>query len=235
MIALPEVAGLMNRKADPACFQPPEQDPFIAACQRIAAQHSLWLHMGSTPTKGPGTRLLNHSVLINDRGEIAAEYDKIHLFDVQLDGGKPILESSRFAAGDKAVVAQTPWGPMGMSVCYDLRFPVLYRTYAQQGAVLLFVPSAFTVPTGAAHWETLLRARAIENGAFVVAAAQCGQHMDGRRTYGHSMIVGPWGEVVADMEDAIGLQSVTLDISGATAARSQIPSLVHDRDYSGPD
>ena len=145
--------------------------------------NGLWIHTGSTPVLGPDGRYLNHSTLINAAGRIVAEYDKIHLFDVAIEGQAPIGESRRFAPGDRAVLAETPWGPFAMSICYDLRFPYLYRAYAQAGAVMMFIPSAFTVPTGRAHWDVLLRARAIETGAFVLAAAQAGHHADGRETW----------------------------------------------------
>jgi len=227
LLALPEVAGLMNRTADPGKAQVvgAGDDPFIAACRELAAKHGLWLHTGSTPVLGPDGRFLNHSTLIDAGGAIVAEYDKIHLFDVTLEGQEPIGESKRFAPGARAVVADTPWGPFGLSICYDLRFAYLYRAYAQAGAVLMFVPAAFTVPTGRAHWEVLLRARAIETGAFVLAPAQAGLHADGRTTYGHALAVGPWGEVLADLgEDAPAVQVIDLDLGAVTRARAQIPA-----------
>jgi len=227
LLALPEVAGLMNRAADPAKAQvvAADADPFIAACRELAAKHGLWLHTGSTPVLGPDGRYLNHSTLIDDAGGIVAEYDKIHLFDVTLEGQEPIGESKRFAPGMRAVVADTPWGPFGLSICYDLRFAYLYRAYAQAGAVLMFIPAAFTVPTGRAHWEVLLRARAIETGAFVLAAAQGGLHADGRTTYGHALAVGPWGEVMADLgEAAPALRVIDLDLGAVARARAQIPA-----------
>ena len=175
--------------------------------------------------RGPDWRFLNHATLIDATGGIVAEYDKIHLFDVALEGQAPIGESKRFAPGTRATLAQTPWGPFGLSICYDLRFPYLYRAYAQAGAVLMFIPSAFTVPTGQAHWKVLLRARAIETGAFVLAAAQVGHHADGRQTYGHALAVDPWGNVLADLGEAVPmLQLIDLDLSAVARARSQIPS-----------
>lgn len=235
MLALPEVAGMMNRRADPARdgIRIAQDDPFIAACQSIAIRHRLWIHIGSTPVAGGADgRLLNHSVLVDAGGQIVAAYSKIHLFDIMLNGRKPILESSRYAPGTEAVLAQTQWGPMGMSICYDLRFPGLYRDYAHQGARAMFIPSAFTVPTGAAHWEVLLRARAIETGSFVIAAAQSGPHEDGRETYGHSMVIDPWGQVLADMADGPGWMRVDLDLAKSDRVRSSIPALRHDRTYS---
>jgi predicted amidohydrolase len=227
LLALPEVAGLMNRNPETTRRQvvAAEHDPFIAACSALAAQYGLWIHTGSTPVLGPDGRFLNHSTLIDAAGGIVAEYDKIHLFDVTLEGQAPIGESKRFAPGDHAVLAETPWGPFGLSICYDLRFPYLYRAYAQAGAVLMFIPSAFTVPTGRAHWEVLLRARAIETGAFVLAAAQAGQHADGRVTYGHALAVGPWGEVLADLgETAPSVRVMDLDLAAVGRARAQIPA-----------
>jgi len=212
LLALPEVAGLMNRAPDPAKAQVVEAgaDPYIAACRELAAKHGLWIHSGSTPVLGPDGRYLNHATLIDDAGGIVAEYDKIHLFDVTLEGQEPIGESKRFAPGARAVVAETPWGPFGLSICYDMRFAYLYRA---------------TVPTGRAHWEVLLRARAIESGAFVLAAAQAGQHADGRTTYGHALAVGPWGEVLADLgEAAPALRVIDLDLAAVARARAQIPA-----------
>jgi predicted amidohydrolase len=227
MLVLPEVAGLMNRNPETSRRQvvAAGDDPFIGACREIAARHGLWLHTGSTPVLGPDGRFLNHSTLIDAKGVIVAEYDKIHLFDVTLEGQAPIGESKRFAPGTQAVIAQTPWGPMGLSICYDLRFAYLYRAYAQAGAVVMFIPSAFTVPTGQAHWEVLLRARAIETGAFVLAAAQAGHHADGRQTYGHALAVDPWGGVLADLgEEVPALRVVTLDLGAVGRARAQVPA-----------
>ena len=227
LLVLPEVAGLMNRNPETSRQQvvAADADPFIAACRDLAAKHGLWVHTGSTPVLGPDGRYLNHATLIDATGGIVGEYDKIHLFDVALEGQAPIGESKRFAPGMKAVLAQTPWGPFGLSICYDLRFPYLYRAYAQAGAVLMFIPSAFTVPTGQAHWEVLLRARAIETGAFVLAAAKAGHHADGRQTYGHALAVGPWGEVLADLGDAApAIQLIDLDLGAVARARAQIPA-----------
>lgn len=236
MLALPEVAGLMKRRIDPASdgVGPAAADPFLAACQRIAAAHRLWIHCGSTPVTGPADgRFLNHSALVNGDGAIVARYDKIHLFDMFPANAPPIRESRRYAPGDTGVLAPTPWGCIGMSICYDLRFPHLYRAYAQGGAVLMMIPSAFTVPTGQAHWEVLLRARAIETGAYVVAAAQIGEHEGGRRTYGHSMVVDPWGAVLLDMGGTdTGVAVVDLDMGAVASARARIPSLTHDRPYA---
>ncbi len=233
LLALPEGAGMLNRDRDDARRQIVDaaDDPFIAAARDAARRHGLWIETGSTPVRAPDGRFLNHADLIDAEGRIVASYDKIHLFDVFLDGRPASAESSRYAPGETAVLAATPWGPFGLSVCYDLRFPHLYRDYAKAGAAVLFVPSAFTVPTGEAHWEVLLRARAIETGAFVVAAAQVGQHDDGRTTWGHSLVVDPWGRVILDMGTEPGHAVVDLDLGLVTAARRQIPSLANERPY----
>jgi len=233
LLCLPEVAGLMNRNGEVARTQVVEagSDPFIAACRDLAAQHAMWIHIGSTPVLAPDGRFLNHSAVIDATGTIRATYDKVHLFDVAIEGQAPIGESKRFAPGEAAVVLDTPWGPWGLSICYDLRFPYFYRRYGQEGVSLIFIPSAFTVPTGRAHWEVLLRARAIETGAFVLAAAQAGQHADGRETWGHALAVDPWGTVLADLgRDASGLAVVDLDLERVAAARRQIPALQTGRD-----
>jgi len=233
LLCLPEVAGLMNRNAEVARAQvvAAEDDPFLLACRDLAAAHGIWIHAGSTPVLGPDGRFLNHSAVIDATGAIRADYDKVHLFDVAIEGQAPIGESKRFAPGEAAVMLDTPWGPWGLSICYDLRFPYFYRRYGQEGATIIFIPSAFTVPTGQAHWEVLLRARAIETGAFVLAAAQAGHHADGRETWGHALAVDPWGKVLADLgRDAPGLAVLDLDLSRVQAARAQIPALKTGRD-----
>ncbi|MBY6202736.1 carbon-nitrogen hydrolase family protein [Maritalea mobilis] len=233
LLCLPEVAGLMNRNAEVARTQvvASEDDPFLLACRDLAAAHGIWIHAGSTPVLGPDGRFLNHSAVIDATGAIRADYDKVHLFDVAIEGQAPIGESKRFAPGEAAVMLDTPWGPWGLSICYDLRFPYFYRRYGQEGATIIFIPSAFTVPTGQAHWEVLLRARAIETGAFVLAAAQAGHHADGRETWGHALAVDPWGKVLADLgRDAPGLAVLDLDLSRVQAARAQIPALKTGRD-----
>ena len=232
LLALPEVAGLMNRNRKVAQTQVVDatDDPFIAACQKAAAHHGVWLHDGSTPIRANDGRFLNHTTLIDHTGAIRAEYDKVHLFDVQIEGQAPIGESKRFAPGEALVLADTPWGGLGLTICYDLRFPYLYRTLAQAGATVIFVPSAFTIPTGRAHWEVLLRARAIETGAFIVAAAQSGSHADGRETYGHGMIVDPWGQILLNQGEGERLDVVDLDLTRVAHARAQIPALQTGRD-----
>jgi predicted amidohydrolase len=235
LLALPEASGLLNRDVAAARLQVTDEahDPFLAAARRLAVQYGLWIHTGSTPlSRGQDQRFSNSSHLIDPSGAFVARYDKIHLFDVNLPGQAPSRESDRYAPGGEAVVADTPWGRFGMSVCYDVRFPHLYRGYAKAGARVLFIPSAFAMATGAAHWELLLRARAIENGCFVVAAAQCGKHDDGRETWGQSLVVDPWGKVLVDMDKSIGLSIVELDLSRVDATRGSIPSLANERSYT---
>ncbi|SDW45034.1 carbon-nitrogen hydrolase family protein [Roseicitreum antarcticum] len=234
LLALPEAAGLMNRDRESARLSvtTEDQDPYIAACMDIAREHRMWVQTGSTPVLDPPeTRFRNRGHLIDPDGQITARYDKIHLFDVNLPGEPARRESDRYAPGEQAVVASTPWGRVGMSVCYDLRFPHLYREYARQGATVMFIPSAFAMSTGAAHWEILLRARAIENGCFVVAAAQNGHHADGRQTWGHSMIIDPWGRVLTDMKTDNGIAVVDLDMEAVTTARQSIPAIENERRY----
>ena len=235
MLALPEAAGLMDRDKDHAWAQITAEadDPFLAACCALARAHGLWIQAGSTPVRAPDGRVFNHATLIDPAGNLTEHYDKIHLFDVFLEGRAPTGESARYSPGTEAVVAETPWGTMGLSICYDLRFPHLYRDYAKVGAGVMFVPSAFIVPTGRAHWEVLLRARAIENGAWVVAAAQVGQHADGRVTWGHSLIISPWGEVLVDLGGDTPRQvTFDLDMTQVASARQQIPSLKNERHYT---
>ena len=234
MIALPEAVGLMNRDREMALKQvvDADDDPYLAACCAHAVRHAIWIQAGSTPVLDGGGKFFNHGTMINPSGEIIATYNKLHLFDIFLEGKPPTGESNRYSAGDRAVVIDTPWGPFGLTICYDLRFPYLYRDMAKAGAVLAFIPSAFTVPTGKAHWETLLRARAIENGMWIVAAAQVGSHADGRRTWGHSLIISPWGEVVEDLGgDVTQTMTVEIDLEKSQSARTQIPSLQADPNY----
>jgi predicted amidohydrolase len=211
-----------------------DEHPGLPFFSRLAKELGVWLLIGSMPIRVEPERLANRSFLIDDQGEIITTYDKIHLFDVDLPNGEVYRESERIRAGAQAVLAPTPWGGLGMTVCYDLRFPQLYRDLAHAGATIISIPAAFTVPTGEAHWHVLLRARAIETGAFVLAPAQCGQHAGGRRTYGHSLIVAPWGEILAEAGAAPGTVATVIDFSQVAAARSMIPSLRHDRDYARP-
>jgi len=217
--------------------------PVLAALCEVAQETGVWLLIGSLavdlsrePDAGQGEgRLANRSYLVDSSGAIVARYDKIHMFDVDLASGESYRESNAFRPGGRMVLAETPWGVLGMTVCYDLRFPHLYRALAQAGADFLAVPSAFTVPTGKAHWHVLMRARAIENGCFVFAPAQWGEHAEGRRTYGHSLIVDPWGEVLADAAEGVGIVSARIEISAIAKARRMVPSLQHDRPYTKPE
>jgi deaminated glutathione amidase len=218
-------------------------DPFLAGMREVARETGAWILVGSLvidPAGEPGAaegeqRLANRSLLIDAAGAIVARYDKIHMFDIDLPGGESYRESNAYRPGGRTVVTETPWGRLGMSVCYDVRFPHLYRALAQAGADFLAVPSVFTVPTGRAHWHVLLRARAIENGCFVFAPAQCGEHAGGRRSYGHSLIVDPWGEVLADGGEAPGIVTARIDPARIAEARGSVPSLTHDRGFTPPE
>lgn len=209
-------------------------DPALPVFSALARELKVWILIGSLAIKVSDTKTANRSFLFAPDGSIAARYSKIHLFDVQLASGETYRESNTVAGGDTAVVADTPMGKLGLSICYDLRFPQLYRKLAQKGAFLFAVPSAFTVPTGSAHWHVLLRARAIENGAFVIAPAQGGAHANGRKTYGHSLIVSPWGEVLAEAGTEPGVIVADIDPALAADARAKVPNLQHDRDFIGP-
>lgn len=214
-------------------------DPTLARLRSVAAETGVWLLIGSLALRLPGEdRFANRSFLIDPTGAIVARYDKIHMFDVALGGAETYRESEAFRPGARAVVADTPWGRVGLTICYDIRFPALHRALAQAGAGILTVPAAFTVPTGRAHWEVLLRARAIETGAYVLAPAQSGDHAitEGRprATWGHSLVVAPWGEVIAEAPDGPGVTYADLDLSQVAQARTRIPSLMHDRAFTAP-
>jgi predicted amidohydrolase len=209
-------------------------DPALPVFCALANELDIWLLIGSLAIKVSPTKTANRSFLIGPDGRIAARYDKIHLFDVNLPSGETYRESNTVQAGDDAVLANLPWARIGLTVCYDLRFPQLYRTLAKAGAEILAVPSAFTETTGKAHWHVLLRARAIENACFVMAPAQGGEHANGRRTYGHSLIVGPWGEILAEGGTEPGIVAAELDFEAIAAARGKVPALNHDRPYSPP-
>ncbi len=219
------------------------EDPFLAGMRDVARETQAWLLIGSLvidpagePGADPGeTRLANRSFLVDAGGAIVARYDKIHMFDIDLPDGESYRESNAYRPGDGTVVVETPWGRLGMSVCYDLRFPQLYRALAQAGADFLTIPSVFTVPTGSAHWHALLRARAIENGCFVFAPAQWGEHTAGRRSYGHSLIVDPWGEVLADAGEGVGIISARIEAARIAEVRRMVPSLQHDRRFTPPE
>ncbi|HEY1709696.1 MAG TPA: carbon-nitrogen hydrolase family protein [Rhizomicrobium sp.] len=211
-----------------------EHDPALPAFRALAEELGIWLLIGSLAIKVSDTKTANREFLIDPKGRVTARYSKIHLFDVDLPSGEKYRESNTVAGGDTAVLADTPWGKVGLTICYDLRFPQLYRKLAQNGAFLLTVPSAFTETTGKAHWHLLLRARAIENGAFVLAPAQGGTHANGRKTYGHSLIVAPWGEVLAEAGTEPGVIVAEIDPAAVTDARQRVPNLQHDRDFQGP-
>jgi len=217
-------------------------DPFLTAMRELARETGAWILVGSLvidpsgePGAGDETRLANRSFLLDSNGSTVAKYDKIHLFDIDLPNGESIRESNAYRPGHRTVIAETPWGKLGMTVCYDVRFPHLYRMLAQSGADFLSVPSVFTVPTGKAHWEVLLRSRAIENGAFIFAPAQTGEHTGGRKSYGHSLIVDPWGEVLAEGGEGVGIITARIDPARVAKVRGNLPSLRHDRDFTPPE
>lgn len=230
----PEMCGVLDRDRDRLLSHIGDEndDPVLAALRSCAAQHAIWINVGSLALKDAASddgRLVNRGFMIDDKGQIQARYDKLHLFDVDLPSGEIYRESAAYRAGDKPALVDTPIGRMGMTICYDMRFPELYLRLTNAGATVLSVPAAFTVPTGRAHWHVLLRARAIEAGAFVIAAAQTGTHEDGRATYGHSLVVDPWGEVLLDMGEAPGVGVVDLDLKRLDEVRGRVPALRHRR------
>lgn len=231
MVFTPEMSGLLDRDRSRAAAQVRSEadDIVLAAVTGAAARLGLWVHLGSLALLGDGGRLANRGFIIDAAGAIRARYDKLHLFDVDLPTGESWRESATYAAGQGAVVAQTPVGPLGLSICYDLRFAALYRALSDAGAIALAIPAAFTRPTGAAHWHVLMRARAIESGAYVIAAAQSGIHADGRATYGHSLVVDPWGEVLLDMGEAAGLGFAEIDPARVADVRARVPVIAHRR------
>ena len=209
-------------------------EPALSALSKLSLELRVWHLVGSLTLTSDDGRMFNRSVLVSDKGEIIASYDKIHMFDATLPSGTVIKESSAYRPGARAVVAPTPWGPLGLSVCYDLRFPELYRALARGGATMLAIPSSFQRETGKAHWHVLMRARAIENACFVVAPALCGDHPGKRSTYGHSLVVDPWGEVLADGGEAPGVVYADLDLGQVKKVRGMLPSLEHDRPFAPP-
>ena len=236
LIATPEGSNLLQRARSAFLEQvtSAEDDPVVRAAEGWAREFGVWFLLGSALVRRPDGLFANRSMLFSPDG-LAAQYDKIHMFDVDLPTGERHRESAVYAPGEAAVLAQTPWGGLGMSVCYDVRFPRLYRAYAKAGAALITIPAAFTRPTGEAHWEVLLRARAIENGVFVLAPAQGGAHEDGRGTWGRSTIVAPWGEVLAKADhDEPAVVSATLALDAVVKARSAIPSLANERAFDAP-
>lgn len=211
---------------------PADKHPGVPLFSMLAKELKVWLLIGSMKIKVSETKAANRSFLFSDKGQLMATYDKIHMFDVDLANGESYRDSAWCEAGSQAVIANTPWKKLGMTICYDLRFPHLYRTLAQKGAEIMAVPSAFAATTGKDHWETLLRARAIETGSFVVAPAQVGEHEGKRQTHGHSMIIGPWGNILAEADgQKSGFITHRVDLLKTTKARAAIPSLQHDRNY----
>ncbi len=238
-VQTPEVTTQMERDRAKQMVEtlPEEGNPSIAHFQTVARELKIWLHIGSMAVAVGGGQLANRAILIGPTGAVAARYDKIYMFDVTLPNGESYRESKVFRPGTEAVMADLQFpddvrAKLGLTICYDLRFPQLYRTLAQAGAELLAIPSAFTKPTGQAHWQTLMRARAIETGCYVLAAAQTGKHENGRETYGHSIVVSPWGEIVAEAGTAPGVLFADIDLAKVTEARAQVPSLQHDRSFN---
>jgi len=232
-VLTPEMTNIVESKRERlmAAIVDEERDPTLAALREAARKHAIYVHIGSLAVKASPDKAANRSFLIDRSGEVVARYDKIHMFDVDLAGGESYRESRSYRPGDLAVVADLPWGRLGVTICYDLRFPALYRALAESGASFFSIPSAFTRPTGEAHWHVLLRARAIENGCFVFAAAQGGKHESGRETYGHSLAVDPWGKILAEGTTEPGVILAEIDPAAVAAARSRIPSLHHGRRF----
>jgi predicted amidohydrolase len=232
-VQTPEQTSLMelDRKSLFAHLVEEERDPALAAFRDLARELKVHLHVGSLAVKVSPEKAANRAFVIDPAGEIVARYDKIHLFDVNLPDGESYRESNTYRPGEHAVVVAMPWGRLGLSICYDLRFPSLYRALAEGGADVLTVPAAFTKTTGEAHWHVLLRARAIETGCFVLAAAQGGRHENGRDTYGHSLVVDPWGKVIAEAGTEPGVLMAELDLAHVAEARGRIPALDHGRRF----
>lgn len=231
MLFTPEMSGLLDRDRARAAANIVDEhdDPVLAAVRAAARDAGLWVHLGSLAVRGAGERLANRGFVIDAAGEIAARYDKMHMFDVSLSTGEEWRESTAYSPGSRSVVVETPVGMLGLSICYDIRFPALYQALSAAGATIIAVPAAFTRPTGEAHWATLLSARAIENAAFVVAAAQSGEHDDGRKTHGHSVAIGPWGDVLLDMGTEAGLGFADIDVEAVGDIRARIPVIDHRR------
>jgi predicted amidohydrolase len=232
MLFTPEMSGLLDRDSERAShnLRAEDDDMVLAACREAAREHSIWLHLGSLAVLADSGKIANRAFVIDRNGNIRAHYDKIHLFDVDLPTGESWRESATYQPGNDAVLVNgTPVGKLGLTICYDLRFPALFARIAEADADVIAVPAAFTVPTGRAHWHVLLRARAIEAGLFVVAAAQVGRHEDGRQTFGHSLVVDPWGEILLDMGEEKGIGFAEIDLARIAEVRSRIPALNHRR------
>jgi len=239
MVLLPENVSLMgtNREQALAMAMPEARHKALPVFTELAREKGVWLMVGSLSVRldeagGGEDMLANRSLLISDQGEVMVRYDKIHMFDVNIEGGESHRESETYRPGAHAVVAATPWGELGMTICYDLRFPYLYRSLAQAGAHFLSVPSAFTRVSGRAHWHVLLRARAVETGCYIFAPAQCGDHANDRQTYGHSLIIDPWGKILAEAGESPCVIAADIDPSRVAAVRAMIPSLKHDRKFT---
>jgi predicted amidohydrolase len=237
MLFTPEMSGLLDRDSERARRNVTSAglDRVLAACREAAKRDAVWVHLGSLAVTAEDGKFANRGFVIDSTGEIRAFYDKIHLFDVDLPTGESWRESNVYRGGSEAVIVDgTPVGRLGLTICYDLRFPALFQSLTNAGAQLVSVPAAFTVPTGRAHWEILLRARAIEAGVFVVAAAQCGRHEDGRETYGHSLIVDPWGTILLDMGEQVGVAFGEIDLGKVDEVRGRIPAIRHRRKVPEP-
>jgi predicted amidohydrolase len=232
-VQTPEMTNIMEASREKlfAAIVPEENDATLATFRELARALGIFVHVGSLAVKASADKAVNRSFLIDRRGDIAARYDKIHMFDVDLKGGESYRESRSYRPGELAVVSDLPWGRLGLTICYDLRFPALYRALAEAGATFLAIPSAFTRQTGEAHWHVLMRARAIENGSFVFAAAQGGDHENGRATFGHSLVVDPWGRVIAEGGSEPGVIFADVDPAEVATARARVPSLQHGRRF----
>jgi deaminated glutathione amidase len=232
-VLTPEMTNILAIKRDHlfANIVAEENDPTLAALREVARELAIYVHIGSLAIKASAEKAANRSFLIDRKGNVAARYDKIHMFDVDLAGNESYRESSNYRPGELAVLADLPWGRLGMTVCYDLRFPALYRALAEAGASFLAIPSAFTRQTGEAHWHVLQRARAIENGCFVFAAAQGGKHENGRETFGHSLVIDPWGRIIAEGGIEPGVVMAEIRPAEVAAARGRVPSLHHGRRF----
>ena len=236
MLFTPEMSGMLDRDRERALGKavPEADDMVLASIREAAAKYSIWVHLGSLALRGEHGKLVNRGFVIDGQGEVRARYDKIHLFDVDLPTGESWRESAMYDAGATAVIVpDTPVGKLGLTICYDLRFPALFERLSEAGAEVIAVPAAFTVPTGRAHWQVLMRARAIEAELFIVAAAQAGRHEDGRETYGHSLVIDPWGEVLLDAVDQGGVHFAEIDLQRIAEVRSRVPALRH-RKAIGP-
>jgi predicted amidohydrolase len=232
-VQTPEMTNILALKRDHlfAKIVDEEHDATLATLREVARKLSIFIHIGSLAIKASPDKAVNRSYLIDRKGDVTARYDKIHMFDVDLAGGESYRESNNYRPGELAVVTDLPWGRLGLTVCYDLRFPALYRALAEAGASFLAIPAAFTKQTGEAHWHVLQRARAIENGCFVLAAAQGGRHENGRDTFGHSLVVDPWGRIIAEGGTEPGVVMAEIDPAEVAKARSRVPSLNHGRRF----